>query len=469
MKKMFKFSLWFFLIFAGLIICLIVILNSYYNVLEKRLIKQETALAERRISKVLPLDSLARPAEGIILNLIPVPQKAILSGGNFSFPANPDYSVTDSLRKPVESYLGMIPGIKAIYSSAGGILIFRYNQTLPQQGYTLDIGQRKVMVEYSSQQGLYYAIVTLKVLNQNYSGSIPCVYIEDFPDLKVRGLMLDISRDKVPALETLKGIIELLADLKYNHFELYVEGFSFAYPSFKSLWDASETPITGEEIKGLDAFCKERFIDLVPNQNLFGHMTSWLATDQFKDLAECPKGYKMFGLVSMKGTIDPGDPRSIELAKKMTDDLLPNFTSDYYNVNLDEPFELGKGKSKELVKEIGEGQVYLDYALKVHDIAVSKNKKMLMWGDIVLKHPDLIPLIPKDITLLDWGYESSYPFERHCKSLQAANLKYMVCPGTSSWSSGTGRTENMIANIESATTSGVKYGADGMLLTDWAI
>lgn len=104
-----------------------------------------------------------------------------------------------------------------------------------------------ITVEYSNRQGLYYALVSLKVLKQNYSGTIPCVFIEDFPDLAVRGLMLDISRDKVPTNETLMGIAQLLADLKFNHFDLYIEGFSFAYPSFKNLWEGKETPVTGEE------------------------------------------------------------------------------------------------------------------------------------------------------------------------------------------------------------------------------
>ena len=151
-------------------------------------------------------------------------------------------------------------------------------------------------------------------------------------------------------------------------------------------------------------------------------MMSWLATDQFKDLAECPKGYKMFGLINAKTTLDPSDPRSIELITKMSDDLLPNFTSPNFNVNLDEPFELGKGKSKELVATKGEGEVYLEYALRLHDIVVAKNRKMMMWGDIVLKHPELIPRIPKDITLLDWGYEANYPYEKHCKNFRNLDL-----------------------------------------------
>jgi hypothetical protein len=75
--------------------------------------------------------------------------------------------------------------------------------------------------------------------------------------------MLDISRNKIPTIETLKVIAQLLADLKYNHLELYIEGFSFAYPSFRRLWEGKETPLTGDEIKELDAFCRSGFIDLV--------------------------------------------------------------------------------------------------------------------------------------------------------------------------------------------------------------
>ena len=61
----------------------------------------------------------------------------------------------------------------------------------------------------------------------------------------------------------------------------------------------------------------------------------------------------------------------------------------------------------------------------------------------------------------------SYPYERHCKMLQKSGLIYMVCPGTIAWTSISGRTDNMLATIEVATKNAVKYGARGMLLTDW--
>ena len=469
MKKVFKMILYFFLTVLGIIICLMIFLDIYYSVLQKKQEKTDKQLVAR--SKVIPaandIPAASSSVAGELLNLIPVPQKIRFTGGEYKFRQSLVYSVTDSLKKKTGDFLDMIPGVTASFSSSGDNIQFILNKEVPIQGYIMDIKPGKIVIQYSNEQGMYYSIVSLKVLKQNYSGTIPCVYIEDSPDLEVRGLMLDISRNKVPTKKTLLQIASMLADLKYNHLELYIEGFSFAYPAFKNLWEGKSTPVTGDEIRELDSFCRTHFIDLAANQNSLGHMMAWLATDQYKDLAECPKGYKMFGLINAKTTLDPSDPRSLDLISRMTDDLLPYFSSHDFNVNLDEPFELGKGKSKELCAKKGEGDVYLDYALKLHDMVLSKNKKMMMWADIVLRHPDLIPKIPKDITLLDWGYESSYPYERHCKLLQSSGLKYMVCPGTNSWTSITGRTDNMLATIEVATTNGVKYGASGMLITDW--
>jgi len=395
MKKLFRALLYLFSGIIGIVVILIIFLFIYYMFLEKEQRQLSKVLEERSLVTKIEESPISHSRRNNLLNLIPLPEAYRFTGGHFSFPETITYNVADSIRIDVAEYLRNIPGVKPEYSGPDARLQFRYNAFLAEQGYILDVKPESVTVEYSSQQGLYYSVVSLKVLKQNYNGVIPCVYIQDSPNLLVRGLMLDISRDKVPTRETLIQIAGLLADLKYNHLELYIEGFSFAYPSFKNLWEGKETPVTGEDIQILDAFCKAHFIDLVPNQNSLGHMMAWLATDEYKDLAECPDGYKIMGLINMKGTLDPTDPRSIELVRKMTDDLLPNFTSPNFNVNLDEPFELGKGKNREVAKKSGIGGLYMDYVLKMHDIASEKNKNMLMWADIVLRHPELIPQFQK--------------------------------------------------------------------------
>ena len=279
--------------------------------------------------------------------------------------------------------------------------------------------------------------------------------------------MIDISRNKIPTMETLFSFIDFMADIKLNELQLYIEGFSFAYPTFPKVWE-NGTPITGEQVIELDRYCRERFIKLVPNQNSFGHMSRWLARKEFKKLAESPKGFvNTYGVHEPASTLNPLDPESLELVEKLYNDLLPNFTSDYFNVGCDEPFELGEGKSKEVCEECGTGRVYLDYLLKVYNLVKQQNKTMMFWGDIIVKYPELIKELPKDIVALEWGYEDDHPYDENCSKYKEAGIPFYVCPGTSSWNSIAGRTDNIKANLMSAAVNGKNNGAEGFLNTDW--
>lgn len=398
--------------------------------------------------------------------LLPIPQKITWTTGSFTLPAPITFSApaedVDAIRHICKNRLGTDALARASES-----IIYTKNQSLGSQAYRLTIQPRQLTIEYSALPGLFYAMTTVKQLANQSGTKLPCVIIEDTPDLQTRGAMLDISRGKVPTLATLYDMVDFLSDLKYNQLQLYIEGFSFGYPSFKQLWEKTETPLTPTEIRALDRYCKDRFIELVPNQNSLGHMADWLKTDAYKDLAECPEGYKLLGLLDMKTTLNPQNPKSLALVEAMSEDLLPNFSSRQFNVNLDEPFELGKSKDHPIndPKEIA--NVYLNYAKQLHTYVSSKGKTMMMWGDVVSRNPEVIPQIPKDITLLEWRYERFQSFETVCKTYQQAGLRYMVCPGTSSWGCFTGKTDNMLDNVDNAVSSGTKHGALGLLMTDW--
>jgi len=461
MRKFFKILKYLFISILILLIVGIAGLNIYYSVLLKSITNREYPDPSTLTSNLIEDELIDYK-----INLIPYPRHVELIPGLFKFPADIKFHAPTDIHASV---LGMIDQFFDTYSSYdnSGNMRFIHNPDLNKEAYFLKLQTNKVEIQYSDISGAYYALLTLKQLNKCYSGLIPNLIIKDEPDIEMRGVMLDISRDKVPTLETLYGIVDILADLKYNHLELYVEGFSFAYPSFESLWRGKETPITGEEIRELDKYCMARFIDLVPNQNALGHMTAWLETDQFADLAECPDGFSLTPFVNMKSTLDPYDPRSIQLVDDMIEDIIPNFSSEYFNVNMDEPFELGHCKSKKKAEEIGVGRVYLDFAKQVHQLVKKHNRKMMMWGDVVLKHPEITSEIPEDIIVLDWGYEAEYPFDKNGSKFKKTGLDFIVCPGTSSWGSIGGRTNNMVGNISNAVKNGAKHGAKGMLMTDW--
>ncbi|MDQ8736490.1 beta-N-acetylhexosaminidase [Paenibacillus sp. LHD-38] len=293
--------------------------------------------------------------------------------------------------------------------------------------------------------------------------------IEDEPDFPVRGVMLDIGRNKIPRMTTLFALIDRLSELKFNHLQLYMEGFCFDYRSFAALFPEA-TPITAAEYLELDAYAKARFIDLVPNQNCLGHMSSWLAKPEFHELAEHPDGLPTSLPLSFKlpsTTLNPVDPRSVALAKDLFDELLPNFSSPYANINLDEPYGLGTGKSKETADDIGVGELYLAYAERMFEIVRGHGKKPMLWGDVLAHHPELVSRLPEDVTVLHWNYDAPIPYGPWCRMLQENGVSYFVCPGTSSWSSLSGRTDNMLGNIVDAARSGKAYGARGLLVADW--
>ena len=344
-------------------------------------------------------------------------------------------------------------------------IFFIMLDSLPREGYNLTVSAQGVQIKYSHAQGAFYALVTLgQLLSQ--CDSIPFCTIKDAPGLSIRGFMLDISRGKVPKLETLFEIADLMASFKMNHLQLYIEGFSFAYPSFPDFWEA-ESSISGEEIRQLDRYCRERFIDLVPNQNCLGHMAAWLGAKRFRHLAEKEEGLSVQGMQFPPTTLNPLDAGSVSLIKTMSADLLSNFTSSYFNFNLDEPFELGKGKNSKAAREQGVGRLYLDYAKKMHGIAHAHGKRMMMWGDVVAKHSEILLELPKDILLLEWGYEAEHPFEKRSQTLSAAGLQFCLCLGTSSWNSFTGLADNMLQNIANAAKCAYAYEAQGIILTDW--
>ena len=149
------------------------------------------------------------------------------------------------------------------------------------------------------------------------------------------------------------------------------------------------------------------------------------------------------------------------------DELLPNFSSKFFNIGCDETWDLGRGQSKKLCARLGKGRVYLDFLKKIHREVSKRDKRMLFWGDIILNHPKLIKQLPPDLIALNWGYEAKHPFNREAALFSKSKIPFYVCPGTSTWMTLIGRHDNAFANLRDAAEAGRKHGAMGYLITDW--
>ena len=280
--------------------------------------------------------------------------------------------------------------------------------------------------------------------------------------------MLDISRNRVPTMEWLKALIDALALLRYNELQLYTE-HTFAYADHSTVWQHA-SPMTAEEIREINRYCAARGIELVPNQNSFGHMERWLRHDAYKHLAECPDGFEhpIAGWRAFGGTLAP-TAQSAAFIDTLYTELLPNFTSKLLHIGGDERWELGQGRSQQRVAEEGKHAVYLEFLNRLFALAEKHDHQAQFWADIILERPDLVPALPKNVTPVIWGYEADSPFVAHCRIVAEAGFRnnFYVAPGAGNWNSFGGRLDVARDNITLAAKEGHKHGARGLLLTAW--
>ncbi|HVO71068.1 MAG TPA: glycoside hydrolase family 20 zincin-like fold domain-containing protein [Aggregatilineaceae bacterium] len=410
------------------------------------------------------------------LTLLPQPQKLALTDSTFTL-ADRQLIAIDAPR-PADLFFTAQraqAGLKHFawvnWEIAGGNLPAALTITLDDslqhpEGYRLVIEADGMRVGGGDLAGAFYGIMTLVQLIQTHGRELPTLTIDDWPDLPARGVMLDISRDKVPTMGTLYHLVDLLAGWKINQLQLYTE-HTFAYRHHREVWEKA-SPITAEQILALDAYCRARHIELVPNQNSFGHMHRWFEHERYRPLAETEAAFQApWGAMLPPFSLSPAVPASLDLIEEVYAELLPNFTSRMVNVGCDETFDLGLGQSKDLVARKGKGRVYLDFLLGIYQRVRAHGRTMQFWGDIINQYPDLVPDVPKDTIALEWGYEADHDFPGKTKLFAGSGMPFYVCPGTSSWNSIAGRTDNCTGNIRNAVENGLEHGALGVLNTDW--
>jgi hexosaminidase len=326
---------------------------------------------------------------------------------------------------------------------------------LPAQGYRLILGSAGVMIDAADDAGEFYARATLAQLAHLHGGRVPVGTVEDWPDLAVRGVMLDISRDKVPTVATMKDLVDRLASWKINQLQLYIE-HTFAYPGHEDVWRHA-SPMTGEEVRDLDAYCRGRHVELVPNQNCLGHWERWLRHERYRPLALRPGGWEQHGRRREPTTIDPANPAALSLVRELLAELLPNFSSGRVHVGLDEPWELPKERLDD----------YLRWVRELRLLPELDGREMLMWGDILEARGDALARLPDETTVCEWWYDAGWPWEAKGEAYQRAGRPWWGCAGTSSWQTILGRWDNAVADIGECVDGARDHGAGGVLVTDW--
>ena len=436
---------------------------------------------------IFPVFILAQtPDAAVTLKLLPAPKEVRLGEGVFTISASTrivtesahateDRTAVETLREEIEQQggpkvpveagketkkssvivLGRLsdPGVSADLAASG----LKADATLGDQGYVIYADKSRIVVAGASGQGLFYGVQTLRQLLRTQGKEIVCpaVALRDWPSMQWRGVHDDISRGPIPTLDYMKKEIRVLAAYKVNMFALYMEHV-FDFKS-QPLVAPKEAALTPDQIRELVDYAKQYYVTILPEQQTFGHLHHVLKYEMYSDIAETPHGH----------VLTPTKEQSYDFIRSLYSELVPLFPGPFLHIGADETFELGHGQTKDRVAQVGMGRVYLEHLQKVFQILQPYNKELMFWGDIAVKYPELLSILPKQMIAVPWEYDAKPSFDSLLKPYKDAGLRMVVAPGVNNWNVIWPEFEVAFVNIRNFVRDGQKAGAIGMLNTTW--
>ncbi len=293
--------------------------------------------------------------------LIPLPRNIVSQKGIFSIGYDTaivldveqddiDFETAKLLQREIRKAIAIKLRIKKGLENKGDFenncICFEYDKiNRGKESYKLTVKPNKITISACSNRGFLYGVSTLIQLCKTSRGEIGCVDIDDEPSYPNRGYMLDVSRGRVPTMDSLKKLVDRLSLYKINQLQLYMEN-SLRLDGFEEIWSQTD-PFIPAEILELDHYCYIRGIELVPCVATFGHLYDLLRSASFSKYREVDgeQGDVFTWNNRLRyHTINVADPESLTLIKGILDQFIPLFRSNKINICCDETFELGKGK-----------------------------------------------------------------------------------------------------------------------------
>ena len=332
-----------------------------------------------------------------------------------------------------------------------------FDSAMTAEGYLLLADSSAAHIIGATSRGLFYGAQTLKQLitGTGAKAVLQAASIRDWPAMKYRGFHDDISRGPIPTLSYQKAQIRRFAAVKLNVYSPYFE-HSLAYAG-NPLIAPPRGAMTREDVRELVSYATKYHIDVIPEQEAFGHLHHVLKYELYSDLAETPHGH----------VLAPGKPGSMELITSWFAQIDTLFPSRFMHIGADETVELGRGQTRDRVRAEGLGKVYLQFVRDINTALKPTGKRLLFWADIAMESPQLVNILPKEMLAVCWDYWSFNGFERCLKPFKDAGMETWVAPGVNNWNHVYPNNAVALRNIQAFVRDGQAFGATGVLNTNW--
>ncbi len=385
--------------------------------------------------------------------IIPLPAHMETSNGTFTFPksvkAYADAYEGDSIQWVLQHFEQNFTQTTGIRFNAAktskATLRLLHDASLGAEAYTLQVTAKGITIRAARPAGFFYALNTLEQLlpTRNVLAgadanaatkqwTLPTVDITDAPRFSWRGFMLDEGRHFY-GKDEVKKIIDVMARYKMNRFHWHLtedQGWRLEikkYPRLTSVGAWRESKVLGwgdtkpdgehyggyytqDDAREIVAYARERFVEIVPEVDIPGH--SQAAVASYPEFLSCdpqqPHEVWLWQGVSAD-VINVAEPRAVQFAKDVIDELTGIFPFGYIHLGGDEcPTQKWEKNAlcQQRLKEIG-SENYRDLQtdfyrqLKEHIAAKPKaeQRHLVFWNEVL--HGNTAAL-GNDITIMAW-------------------------------------------------------------------
>ena len=378
------------------------------------------------------------------LHVIPLPQEVSQTADKAPFIINSSTLICypqgnekmERTAKFLASYIKEVTGTEVKVGTEGGknsIQLILDNSIGQKEGYQLDVTADHVTVKGATEVGVFYGIQTihkaLPVTNGKTLAAIPAGTVKDYPQFGYRGFMIDVGRHFF-SVDYLKEIIDMLAMHNINYFHWHLtedQGWRIEIKKYPNLtkvgshrratmigWDVEgddNTPVDGfytqEEAKEIVRYAAERFITVIPEVDMPGHMMAALAS--YPELGCTGGPYEIpvrFGVFT--DVLCGGNDKTLQFAKDVLEEIMDIFPSKYIHIGGDEcpkqewekcpkcQAKIRQLHLKSTPKHSKENQLQAYFMGEVEKVITARGRKMMGWDEILHGNPT------KSSTVMAW-------------------------------------------------------------------
>ena len=369
------------------------------------------------------------------INIIPTPQSLTVNNGSFKLNSGTGISATTPETKTVAEYFAVKMRRSTGYDipvGENGNIKLNINSSLEMndEGYKLDVTTKKVNVEAKTAQGLFYGLqsfmqllpaeIESKTEVNNISWTAKAVSITDKPRFEYRGLMVDPCRHFM-TVDEIKKQLDVMALFKMNRMHWHLtedQGWRIEIKKYPKLTEIGSKrkgtikergskeldniPVSGyytqEEAKEIVRYAAERYITVIPEIDMPGHMLAALAS--YPELGCTGGPYEIapnFGV--FREVLCGGNEKTLQFAKDVINEIMDIFPSPYIHIGGDEcPKFYWKtcAKCQRKIRELGlkdtkghtkENQLQAWFMGEVEKEIQKRGREMMAWNEILKGNP----------------------------------------------------------------------------------